>query len=69
MKEAGLTHSDLAREWGMSPSTIWRYTKGHRPPPLEIIVAFDEISGGAVRDRDWARLYPDRRVTPAQQGE
>lgn len=62
LKEAGLTHSDLARGWGMSPSTIWRYTRGMRPPPMEVIVGFDVRSKGKVRDRDWARLYHHRLV-------
>lgn len=60
MKAAGINHTDLAKQWGISLSTVWRYTNGQRPPPLEIVVAFDELSRGKVRDRDWAKIYPSR---------
>lgn len=53
LKEKNLFMADVARSWGIVPSTLFRYVHGLRWPSALAMIRFHELSRGKVRLEDW----------------
>jgi predicted transcriptional regulator len=52
----GIGVADLARHLGISLSSAYRYTRGERVPPRNVVVKIRRLTDGAVTADDF---YPD----------
>lgn len=61
--EKKLTYSTIAREFGVSPQTVWAHAKGAKQPGAVVISKYEKLTGGAVALADWmaARAAPADR--------
>lgn len=53
LKSQNLSLAEVARDWGVAPSTLSRPAKGERLPGIDIIVRAYVLSDGIVSLPDW----------------
>jgi len=56
LSKGAKTTSALAREVGLSPTSIWRLRHGKQMPPLETMVKIAAATGNAVTPNDFAGI-------------